>query len=68
MSITIKNFDNYINQHRKIFIYQLNSDPYAEPELKNNKKLNENNYTDDKQIDINYKFNVMNISNNNVIA
>lgn len=70
MTFTIENFDNYINQHSKIFIYQLNSDPYAKQELNNNKKLN--NYTNDKQININYKFNVMNmnmnISNNNVIA
>lgn len=35
MSITIENYDNYINQHKKIFIHQLNSNPYIVPELNN---------------------------------
>ena len=36
MSITIQNFDNYINQQKKIFTHQLNSNPYTKP--KPNKK------------------------------
>ena len=69
MSHTIENFDNYINQYKNIFIYQLNSNPYVKLEPENKKqKLDDD---DDKPIemkDINYKFNEMkiDISNNDV--
>lgn len=69
MSYTIENFDNYINQYKNIFIYQLNSNPYVKLEPENKKqKLDDD---DDKPIemkDINYKFNEMkiDISNNDV--
>lgn len=74
MSHTIKNFDNYINQYKKIFIYQLNSNPYVKPEQENKKQKldkNDNDDDDDELIemeDINYKFNDMkiNISYNDV--
>jgi len=70
MSHVIKNFDNYINQHKKIFIHQLNSNPYVnvKTEQGNKKQIFD---IDDESIeikDINYKFNEMEIkiTNNNI--
>jgi hypothetical protein len=67
MSHTIENFENYINKNKKIFIHQLNSNPYVEPELPAKKQK----LDDDELIemeDINYKFNdiKINISDNDV--
>ena len=67
MTHTIENFDNYINQYKKIFIHQLNSNPYVKPEpLAKKQKLNDDDNEPIGINDINYKFNKMkmDISNN----
>lgn len=61
MSLTIDNFDNYINQYKKIFIHQLNSNPYANPETNN--KIQKSDDEPIEMKDINYKFNNTRISN-----
>lgn len=62
MSMTIENFDNYINQYNKILIHQLNYDPYAKPET--NDKIQK---SDDEPNEIkNIKFNNTGIPNNDM--
>lgn len=71
MSHTIDNFDNYINQHKKIFIHQLNSNPYVKPKL-NKKKQNLDDVDNEDELiemnDINYEFNEMEMEKSNIVV
>ena len=67
MSIQIKNFDYYIDQHKKIFIYQLNFNPYAKQETIN-KNIDYNNKDDENNENDLLEINKIKISNNDVIV